>query len=75
MASKKGKRRGLQEVKEHIKKVGRSKEGPMVGKHFPKHQTGPLLNNVRSKIGLADVYFLWCANTQVTVFVVVVVVV
>ncbi|XP_062317141.1 DNA polymerase subunit gamma-1 [Osmerus eperlanus] len=31
MASKKGKRRGLQEVKEHIKKVGRSKEGPMIG--------------------------------------------
>ncbi|XP_068458822.1 DNA polymerase subunit gamma-1 [Clinocottus analis] len=31
MAEKMGKRKGLQEVKQHIKKVGRKKEGPMIG--------------------------------------------
>ncbi|XP_066558010.1 DNA polymerase subunit gamma-1 isoform X2 [Amia ocellicauda] len=31
MASKKGKRRGLQEVKEHIKRASRRKEGPSIG--------------------------------------------
>nr|XP_046248913.1 DNA polymerase subunit gamma-1 [Scatophagus argus]XP_046248914.1 DNA polymerase subunit gamma-1 [Scatophagus argus]XP_046248916.1 DNA polymerase subunit gamma-1 [Scatophagus argus] len=31
MASKLGKRRGLQEVKEHIKKAGQKKEGPKIG--------------------------------------------
>ncbi|KAG9281096.1 DNA polymerase subunit gamma-1 [Astyanax mexicanus] len=31
MASRHGKRRGLQEVKEHIKKLGRRPEGPMIG--------------------------------------------
>lgn len=30
MASKLGKKRGLQEVKEHIKKAGKKHEGPMV---------------------------------------------
>lgn len=30
MAKKKGKKRGLQEVKEHIKKTGQKREGPMV---------------------------------------------
>ncbi len=30
MANKLGKRKGLQEVKEHIKKAGKKKEGPMV---------------------------------------------
>ncbi|XP_067235717.1 DNA polymerase subunit gamma-1 [Chanodichthys erythropterus] len=31
MASKHGKRKGLQEVKEHMKRVGRRSEGPMIG--------------------------------------------
>ncbi|KAK1160831.1 DNA polymerase subunit gamma-1 [Acipenser oxyrinchus oxyrinchus] len=31
MASKHGKRQGLQEVKEHIKRIGRRKEGPAIG--------------------------------------------
>ncbi|CAL9697294.1 unnamed protein product [Knipowitschia caucasica] len=31
MANKLGKRRGLQEVKEHIKKTGKKKDGPMIG--------------------------------------------
>ncbi|XP_040017946.2 DNA polymerase subunit gamma-1 [Gasterosteus aculeatus] len=31
MANKMGKRRGLQEVKNHIKKAGQKREGPMVG--------------------------------------------
>lgn len=30
MANKMGKKRGLQEVKEHIKKTGQKREGPMV---------------------------------------------
>lgn len=30
MASKLGKKRGLQEVKEHIKKAGKKHKGPMV---------------------------------------------
>ncbi len=30
MANKHGKKRGLQEVKDHIKKVEKKKEGPMV---------------------------------------------
>lgn len=30
MASRLGKKKGLQEVKEHIKKAGQKKEGPMV---------------------------------------------
>uniref|UniRef100_A0A672P025 DNA polymerase subunit gamma-1 n=1 Tax=Sinocyclocheilus grahami TaxID=75366 RepID=A0A672P025_SINGR len=31
MASKYGKRKGLQEVKEHMKRIGRRSEGPMIG--------------------------------------------
>ncbi|XP_075996851.1 DNA polymerase subunit gamma-1 [Genypterus blacodes] len=31
MASKLGKRRGLQEVKEHMRKAGKKKDGPMIG--------------------------------------------
>lgn len=30
MANKRGKKRGLQEVKEHIRKTGQKREGPMV---------------------------------------------
>lgn len=34
MANKLGKRRGLQEVKEHMKKMGQRKDGPVVGDRF-----------------------------------------
>lgn len=35
MANKLGKKRGLQDVKEHIKKTGQKREGPMVCVHHP----------------------------------------
>lgn len=34
MANKLGKRRGLQEVKEHIKRAGQKRDGPMVNVLF-----------------------------------------
>lgn len=39
MANKMGKRRGLQEVKNHIKKAGQKREGPMVGFHHISART------------------------------------
>nr|XP_020470869.1 DNA polymerase subunit gamma-1 [Monopterus albus] len=51
MASKLGKRRGLQEVKEHIKKVGKKREGPMIGSWD--------WVNISSINNLADVHALY----------------
>uniref|UniRef100_A0A3B4YJF1 DNA polymerase subunit gamma-1 n=1 Tax=Seriola lalandi dorsalis TaxID=1841481 RepID=A0A3B4YJF1_SERLL len=51
MASKLGKRRGLQEVKEHIKKAGQKREGPMIGSWD--------WVNISSINNLADVHALY----------------
>uniref|UniRef100_A0A3B4V016 DNA polymerase subunit gamma-1 n=1 Tax=Seriola dumerili TaxID=41447 RepID=A0A3B4V016_SERDU len=51
MASKLGKRRGLQEVKEHIKKAGQKREGPMIGSWD--------WTNISSINNLADVHALY----------------
>ncbi|XP_035800369.2 DNA polymerase subunit gamma-1 isoform X1 [Amphiprion ocellaris] len=51
MASKMGKKRGLQEVKEHMKKAGRKKEGPMIGSWD--------WVNISSINNLADVHALY----------------
>ncbi|XP_028264401.1 LOW QUALITY PROTEIN: DNA polymerase subunit gamma-1 [Parambassis ranga] len=51
MASKLGKKRGLQEVKEHIKKAGQKKEGTMIGSWDWVHISS--INN------LADVHALY----------------
>lgn len=37
MANRLGKKRGLQDVKEHIKKTGQKREGPMVCLHHPSY--------------------------------------
>lgn len=39
MASRLGKRKGLQEVKEHMKRTGQKKEGPMVRLRFSPYFT------------------------------------
>ncbi|KAL4005952.1 hypothetical protein ACER0C_005665 [Sarotherodon galilaeus] len=51
MASKLGKKRGLQEVKEHIKKAGKKHEGPMIGSWD--------WVNISSINNLADVHALY----------------
>ncbi|XP_039978863.1 DNA polymerase subunit gamma-1 [Xiphias gladius] len=51
MANKMGKRRGLQEVKEHIKKAGQKREGPMIGSWD--------WVNISSINNLADVHALY----------------
>ncbi|KAM4734089.1 LOW QUALITY PROTEIN: DNA polymerase subunit gamma-1 [Anableps anableps] len=51
MANKLGKKRGLQEVKEHIKKAGRKREGPMIGSWD--------WVNISSINNLADVHALY----------------
>ncbi|XP_030586921.1 DNA polymerase subunit gamma-1 [Archocentrus centrarchus] len=51
MASKLGKKRGLQEVKEHIKKAGKKREGPMIGSWD--------WVNISSINNLADVHALY----------------
>uniref|UniRef100_A0A665VII3 DNA polymerase subunit gamma-1 n=1 Tax=Echeneis naucrates TaxID=173247 RepID=A0A665VII3_ECHNA len=51
MASKLGKRKGLQEVKEHIKKAGRKRDGPMIGSWE--------WVNISSINNLADVHALY----------------
>ncbi|TKS73276.1 DNA polymerase subunit gamma-1 [Collichthys lucidus] len=51
MASRLGKKKGLQEVKEHIKKAGQKKEGPMIGSWD--------WVNISSINNLADVHALY----------------
>ncbi|XP_034390817.1 DNA polymerase subunit gamma-1 [Cyclopterus lumpus] len=51
MANKMGKRRGLQEVKEHMKKAGQKREGPMIGSWD--------WVNISSINNLADVHALY----------------
>lgn len=51
MANKLGKRRGLQEVKEHIKKTGQKRDGPMIGSWD--------WVNISSINNLADVHALY----------------
>ncbi|KAM4619356.1 DNA polymerase subunit gamma-1 [Polymixia lowei] len=51
MANKLGKRRGLQEVKQHLKKVGRKREGPVIGSWD--------WVNISSINNLADVHALY----------------
>ncbi|XP_068579055.1 DNA polymerase subunit gamma-1 [Cebidichthys violaceus] len=51
MANRLGKRRGLQEVKEHIKKAGQKREGPMIGSWD--------WVNISSINNLADVHALY----------------
>uniref|UniRef100_A0A8D3BJQ9 DNA polymerase subunit gamma-1 n=1 Tax=Scophthalmus maximus TaxID=52904 RepID=A0A8D3BJQ9_SCOMX len=51
MANRLGKRRGLQEVKEHIKKAGQRREGPMIGSWD--------WVNISSINNLADVHALY----------------
>lgn len=46
MANKHGKRRGLQEVKEHMKKMGQRRDGPVVGDLFSSVSPNPILYRI-----------------------------
>lgn len=56
MANKMGKRRGLQEVKEHFKKAGQKREGPAVSAIISKLK--PAMSRILSLVELTETCIL-----------------